>query len=356
MADVFDYNVSAVVKCQNCGADMVYDPEKGALHCSYCDATRTIDRKLSFRRDFESSLKDGEVKFDDSTYKCPNCGAQVKLAPFDTAIKCPYCGGTNVVELDDMKGLKPDSILPFSLSQQQAATAGKKWIKKKLFAPHKLKKSFKVENFKGVYIPSYAFTTDASSTYEGRVGERRTRMVGSGKDRHMETYIEWYNINGNTQNSFEDVPVEASTQLNQKELNKILPYDTDNLEAYNKDYIAGFMAERYDTSLQDGFDVAKGQMDDTIRKRIIDGYGADVVDYLNVDTTYFGTTFHYMLLPLWVCAYVYRKKGYRFIINGRTGKSTGKSPVSPGKVAIAVLLAVGVIALLVWAWLSGQFE
>lgn len=118
----------------------------------------SFDRqKISFKRDYLASVKDGEVKFDDSTYKCPNCGAEVKLSSFDTAIKCPYCGGTNVVEIDDMKGLKPDSILPFALSQQQASTAGKKWIKKKLFAPWNLKKSFKVENFKGVYIPSYAF-------------------------------------------------------------------------------------------------------------------------------------------------------------------------------------------------------
>lgn len=181
-------------------------------------------------------------------------------------------------------------------------------------------------------------------------------MVGSGKDRHMETYIEWYDVKGQTSNSFDDVAVEASTQLTQKELNKILPYDTDNLEAYNKDYLAGFSAEKYDTSLKDGFDVAKGQMDDTIRKRIVDGYGADVVDYLNVNTTYFDTKFHYMLLPLWVCAYAYRKKGYRFLINGRSGKSTGKSPVSPLKVAFAVLLALGVIAFIAWAVLSGQFE
>lgn len=356
MADVFNYNNTAVVKCKNCGADMVYDPEKGALHCAYCDATRTVNRRGCAKRDFMSSLKDGEVKFDDSTYKCPNCGATMKLAPFDTAVKCPYCGGTNVVEIGDLKGLKPDSILPFALSQQQASTAGLKWIKKKLFAPLKLKKSFKVDNFHGVYIPSYAFSTSAFSSYDGRLGKRRTRMVGSGKDRRMETYTEWYNVSGNANNAFDDVAVEASTQLDQKELNKILPYDTENLEAYNKDYIAGFVAERYDTSLSDGFDVAKGQMDDTIRKRIINSYSADVVDYLNVKTTYSNTKFHYMLLPLWVCAYVYRKKGYRFIINGRTGKSTGKSPISPLKVAFAVLVALGIIALFVWGYLTGQFE
>lgn len=356
MANVFDYNVSAVVKCQNCGADMVYDPEKKALHCPYCDATRSVDRRLTFKRDYLSSLAEGEVKFDDSVYKCPNCGAQVKLAPFDTAVKCPYCGGTNVVEIEDMKGLKPDGILPFALSKGQAAEAGKKWIKKKLFAPHKLKKGFKIDNFKGVYIPSYAFTTDSHSLYDGRLGERHTRTVSNGKTTRTETYIEWYNVNGRTDNSFDDVTVEASTQLTQKELNKILPYDVGNLEGYNKDYVAGFSAEKYDTSLKDGFGVAKDQMDDVIRKRIIDSYGADVVDYLNVNTTYTNTKFNYMLLPLWVCAYVYRKKGYRFLINGRTGKSTGKSPISPLRVAIAVLLAIGVVAFIAWLVLSGQAE
>ncbi len=45
MADVFNYNNTAVVKCTNCGADMTYDPERGALHCSYCDATRSIDKR-----------------------------------------------------------------------------------------------------------------------------------------------------------------------------------------------------------------------------------------------------------------------------------------------------------------------
>ena len=177
-------------------------------------------------------------------------------------------------------------------------------------------------------------------------------MVGSGKDRHMETYIDWYNVSGTTDRYFEDVPVEASTQLTQKELNKILPYDTENVEAYNKDYIAGFNAERYDTSLHDGFTIAQGQMDDAIRQQIVSSYGADVVDYLNVDTNYNDTKFRYMLLPLWVCAYKYRKKAYRFIINGRTGKSTGKSPVSPLKVIITILIVLGLIVLAVWLWLN----
>lgn len=331
---------------------MVYDPTIGALKCQYCDAMRTIDKRISFKRDYEKERLDGEVKFDDATYKCPNCAGEMKLSPFDTAVKCPYCGATNVIKLEDLKGLKPDSILPFALSKQQASDAGKKWIKRHIFVPNKLTKDFSIKHFNGVYIPSYAFTTDTESFYEGRFGERHTRVVGSGKNSHVETYVEWEHRSGTYRECFRDMAVEASTQLTQKELNKILPYDTDNLEAYNDDYISGFGAERYDTSLTDGFDIAKKQMSDKIRKKIIAKEGADEVDYLNVDTKYDNTRFNYMLLPLWVCAYVYKKKGYRFIINGRTGKSTGKVPVSPLKVCFTVLSVLAAIALITFLIIS----
>lgn len=350
MADVFKYNSTAVVKCDSCGADMVYDPSRNAVCCSYCGAERTIDRRLCFKRSYDDCIRDGQVKLDDSLYKCPNCGAQTTLAPFETAIKCPYCGATNMVELGDLKGLKPDGILPFKLSKDDALLAGKKWIKKKLFAPGKLKKSFSVKNFHGVYIPSYAFTTHALSSYEGRLGEIRTRTVGSGKDRHIETYTYWFRVQGTREDDFDDVAVEASTQLEQKELNSILPYDLENLEGYNKDYLAGFNAERYDTAINDGFDIAKDQIKASIRNKIISKHNADVVDYLNVNTTYTDTKFNYMLLPLWVCAFAYRKKTYRFLINGRTGKSTGKSPVSPLRVCLAIFIPILIAVILYLVW------
>lgn len=353
MADVFKYNSAAVVKCDSCGADMVYNPSTHMLCCSYCGKQREIDRRLCFKRSYDDCISEGQISLDDSVYKCPNCGAQAKLAPFETAITCPYCGATNMIELGDLKGLKPDGILPFALSKEDACLAGKNWLKKKLFAPSKLKRSFGVNDFHGVYIPSYAFTTKAKSYYDGRLGEQRTRTVGSGKNRHIETYTYWYKVRGDREDFFDDVTVEASLQLEQKELNKILPYDMENLEGYNKEYLAGFSAERYDTAINDSFDIAKGQMKSVIRQKIISSHHADYVDYLNIDTTYTDTVFNYMLLPLWVCSFAYRKKTYRFLINGRTGKSTGKTPTSPLKVCLAIFIPIiiAVVAFLVWNYI-----
>jgi hypothetical protein len=50
-------------------------------------------------------------------------------------------------------------------------------------------------------------------------------------------------------------------------------------------------------------------------------------------------TFKHILLPVWVAAYRYGGKPYRFVVNGQTGKVQGERPYSAIKIAIAVILA-----------------
>lgn len=353
----FDYIHSAVVKCSSCGADMIYDPERGKLFCAFCDRTRDIDKRIPREiRDFLAEREEGDVEEDDSVYKCPNCAGEVALGGFQTADKCPFCGATNIVKLQDIKGLKPDSILPFKVSKQSAYAHGKKWLKRKLLAPAKFKKAVQPDNFKGVYIPSFTFNADADSSYEGRLGEIRTRTVRRGKETYTETYTHWYHVSGGDSRSFVNTMIEASPQIKQKELDKLLPFDIDFAEAYTREYLAGFSAERYDASLDDSFDIAKHKMDEVIRKAILARYNADRVDYLNVNTRYSKIKFRYTLLPLWICACKFKDKIYRFMVNGRTGKSTGKPPVSGVRVGILVsliLAAVAAIALLICHYMLG---
>ncbi len=341
-------NDASVVKCDACGADMVFQPEKHQLVCPYCNSVKNIEKTLPSRRDFMSERNIGDVDASVSVYHCPNCGGDIELDNFATADACPFCGATNIQRLEDMKGLKPDSILPFELSQEMTLKAGKKWLKRRIFAPYRLKKDFVADKFKGIYIPSFAFDSNTNSVYEGRLGERRTRTVGSGDKKRVETYIEWYNVNGSMAQVFDDVIIEASTHIEQKELNKLLPYDISNVESYKKEYLAGFCAERYNAPLDESYEIAKGQMNDTIRKLILEKYNADVVEYLNVRTDFSNIKFNYVMLPLWVCVYKYKEKLYRFVTNGKTGRCTGTTPISPLRVTLAVILGLGIVALLVW--------
>ena len=60
-------------------------------------------------------------------------------------------------------------------------------------------------------------------------------------------------------------------------------------------------------------------------------------------------TFKHVLLPVWLAAYRYRGKSFRFVVNGRTGAVEGERPYSAVKIAIAVvigLILAGIIAYL----------
>lgn len=46
-------------------------------------------------------------------------------------------------------------------------------------------------------------------------------------------------------------------------------------------------------------------------------------------------SYKHILLPLWVCSYLYKNKRYHFLVNGQTGKNYGKKPVSAFKIKIA---------------------
>ena len=55
-----------------------------------------------------------------------------------------------------------------------------------------------------------------------------------------------------------------------------------------------------------------------------------------------------MLLPVWIMAYRYQDRLYRFLLNGQTGKATGEAPTSWKKALVAgtvVLVILGLVLL-----------
>lgn len=335
-----------VVKCKTCGADMYFDIATGKLRCPYCDNVEGIGANIF---EFDHNVKD----FDESklrhetgtvTYQCPNCHAKTEMhGAFDTSAKCPFCGATNILKVDDMPGLAPDAILPFKITNEVASQNALKWLRKKLYAPGKLKKSFSPENLNSVYCPSFSFDSNTYSSYSGRLGKHYTVTVGSGENKRTETRTRYFDVRGSYSHFFDDLLIEVSPKLNQKEFDKVGAFDTKNAVEYTAEYIAGHASERYDTGVNEAYVRAKAKMDECIRSGILAKYDYDVVDYLNVNTTYNDSTFKYLLVPLWCSSFTYRQKLYNYFVNGRTGKVGGKTPLSVWKVAITVVIVSAVI-------------
>ena len=66
-------------------------------------------------------------------------------------------------------------------------------------------------------------------------------------------------------------------------------------------------------------------------------------------------TFKHVLLPVWLAAYRYRGKSFRFVVNGRTGSVEGERPYSAVKIAIAVALALIVAGLIAYVQIAENY-
>lgn len=338
-------------KCSQCGNFLRFDPDSQSLKCDHCGNSRTVKTpkppmEIIYTQLSEQSYEDwGDVK----CIKCPVCGAQTMLEKYQTTTVCPFCSAPNVVEMDELPGLKPNAVLPFLLSEEKAHQSLKKWMGKKFLAPSDLKKNAKVNKMQGVYIPAWTFDTFANATYEGRLGKTYTVTVGSGKNRRTETRVRWFYVSGNVSNFYDELTVEASTKITQNNLIKLGGFDTQNSVEYEEDYLAGFSAERYSCGLDDSWEIAKEQVVQDLKSRVRNMYpSADRVDYINVYPVYSDTKFKYTLLPLWTSAYRYKGKDYGAVVNGRSGTIVGKAPLSPIKTFFFSLFCAGVGALLLW--------
>ncbi len=89
---------------------------------------------------------------------------------------------------------------------------------------------------------------------------------------------------------------------------------------------------------------AKGQIADSERKACSKALDGDTQRGLRVNTRLSACTWKHMLLPLYVAAYMYGAKTYRFVVNGQTGEVQGEAPISWVKVGAIVGVIVAVIA------------
>ncbi len=327
-------------KCPNCGANLEYSPEKNGLYCSHCDSYIKIESKIINNERLVKDYSANETNYlkSERIFNCQNCGAKSVFTAFETSTICPFCGSSHVMLENEIKGLKPTSIIPFKISKEGVNKIYKHWIKNKYYAPSDMKKDFLLEEIKGVYEPIYTYDSRTISNYRGRLGKYYTRTVGSGKNRRTVTEIRYFTIKGVNQLDFDDVLVNASSKIEQSMIDGIKPFDTNNGVEYKSDYLHNFKAEYYSIDMLSGYEKAKQIMEKNIRTDILCKYHYDVVDYLDVDPYFSDSTFKYMLIPIWFISYKYHNKNYTVLINGETGKINGKYPISVLKVSLTVLI------------------
>lgn len=339
--------------CQQCGAKLEYAPGTRAQKCSYCGAENRIAQSEEDieELDFGAHLSQAageQATVERLTVKCSGCGAESTLEPNITSAQCAFCGSPVVATTSSKRVLKPQSLLPFRITREKAQGCFRGWVGSLWFAPGDLKRYAQTDSkLSGMYVPYWTYDSKTMSFYRGERGDDYWVTVGSGKNRRRVRRTRWRSVSGTVWVNFDDVLVIASTSLPRKHAEALEPWDLKNLEPYNDDYLAGFRAESYQVDLRQGFDRAKEIMAEAIRERIRRDIGGDHQRIHSVRTQYSNVTFKHLLLPVWLSAYRYREKAYRFLVNGRTGEVQGERPWSWIKIALFVLFLLGVVGALV---------
>lgn len=296
--------------------------------------------------------------------RCPNCGAEVEFDPAVHAVECPFCATPVVTDTGESRHIKPLGVAPFALQEAEARKAMGDWLGSLWFAPSGLLDyARKGRKMQGIYVPYWTFDAATASRYSGQRGtiyyetERvtvRDQRGGRRTEARQIQKIRWQSVSGRVSRFFDDVLVLASRSLPESHTTALMPWDLTQLEPYQPEFLAGFRAEGYTVSLDEGMTTARGHMDRMIERDVRFDIGGDRQRVDQIDTALSEVTFKHILLPVWTAAYKFRGRSYRFVVNGQTGKVQGERPWSPIKIALAVLVVVALVA--VGAYFNGLQE
>lgn len=349
--------------CPGCNADLEWSAGQGDLTCPYCGhvhkdsavavgyrphthALDALDQALQAAPGWGEARKE---------LRCGSCGATSEVEPHIEATACTFCGSP---QLDAQSGgaavLRPDAVAPFAIEKNEAIRRFRAWLGGLWFRPSGLKEMASLGNLSGAYLPAWCLDASTQSRWRAERGhhyweDEEVRGADGKTEVRRVQKTRWEPASGHHAQDFQDVMVIASKGLDQSHLQELQPFDLGRLGGYDARFLQGFVAERYQIGLDEGYTQAQAIMQAAVRAACAREVGGDTHRNLDVDTDFLDPRFKLLLLPIWIAAYQYGGKSYRFLVNGQSGKATGTAPYSTAKIVLfilAVLAVIGVLAAL----------
>ena len=355
-------------QCPACSGPLRFDAVTGRLVCDYCSGSYDVSEIEALYAEKEEAAAQaaqaaaGQAAPEGShwseaeaaglkVYTCPSCGAELICDQTTAASSCPYCGNPTILPGELSGALRPDWVIPFKQTREEAIEALKAHYRKKPLLPRSFSSQNHLEEIKGVYAPFWLYDGDArgSAVFHAT----RTRHWREGKYDVTETsHYECRRSGGIT---FQRIPVDCSTKMPDEHMDAIEPFDYSELRPFSTAYLPGYLADKYDVDAFSAEERAKTRSEGSLvgaLKNTVTGY--ESVEKESAEVEYHRSALHYALLPVWLLSTKWNGKNYLFAVNGQTGKLVGDLPIHKGKLAawfIGTWLLVGVLAL----WVLGTF-
>ncbi|MCR4745935.1 MAG: hypothetical protein K5894_12005 [Lachnospiraceae bacterium] len=348
---------------------MSFDASIGKLKCEYCNSEISAEELGMFSISDSKDVVDLEEKkdrnwdFEKSSFKsyaCSSCGAELLADAVTTVMRCPFCGD-HVIAASQISGsLRPDYIIPFSVTKEQVVEEYKKYYSG-FIIPEKFRKSGEIKEIQGVYVPFWFYSgkavVDAAFLGKRDSNKKVKKIVLQEVNGKMQTVNKkvleekgkYYEVNRHKEKKFSKLPVDASKRMQDDLMDCIEPYNYEELKEFSPAYLPGFMAERFDVDKKVDMERAgnriKGTISEEIEKEILSN-GYDKCKKSKIDLKVEDESVEYAFLPVWMLTVKWKKKNWTFAMNGQTGQMTGNLPISPIRLTIFTIILYAIMAIL----------
>ena len=344
--------VAAEVRCPGCGAPVTWDPASKALRCESCGARTEVAAEPGAGT--THTLEEASHRWPDRPRRpgilrlqCAECGAVVEALPGALTARCAFCGSAEVAEAkDDGRSFPPDAVLPFTVSREAATAAYRRWLGGHWLRPGGLARRSHLESLVPVYVPFFAFDFATHTEWGSDLGHLETDVDAGG---HVRLRVkDWRRVVGELNHRWRGVLAQGSTGIPEALWRSLEPFPVADAAPYDPRFLAGFAAEGAGAQPLAAWQAVRA----TTEAREREAAAAEVPEgqhrNLTAKVSYRDVHFRHVLLPVWVAAYRYRGRVFRFGVNGATGEVAGRAPRSG--------LRLAAVALVVLALLVGGFQ
>lgn len=261
-------------------------------------------------------------------YNCPSCGAELICDETTVATSCPYCDNHAVIPTRYSGEFKPDFVLPFAKTKEEAIAALKSHYKGRPFLPDTFTDGNHVKEVKGVYVPFWLFDGSASGSASFEATRSRTYLSGN----YRVTETDHFDVYRSGSISFLGIPVDASTKMPDDYMDSIEPFDYRALVPFSPAYLPGYLADKPDVDVEACGERADARAEVTVLDNLRDTVvGYEMVLARGSSTGVVRERSHYAMLPVWMLSTRWEDAPYLFAMNAQTGKMVGDLPVDKRK-------------------------
>ncbi len=303
------------------------------MKCIFCDSVFSQEEAEQFfnQQNEEEEIKESGADWGEDAdgmraYSCSTCGAEILCDQNTAATRCPYCDNTTVIEAQLSGAIKPDVVIPFAFTKEQAMEKYKGYYEKRKLIPKDFLSGSRVEEIQGVYVPFWL--------YDGSVSIDAEFEAADITDNGTEITRKIYKADRRGNIAFENVPADASKRMPDDIMDSVEPFDFGQLKPFSMTYMPGFLAERFDVEGDDDLERAEKRVTNTAKQKTRATVRHDEVTETRGDYKVNYTKKKYALLPIWYLTTSWNGKQWNFAMNGQTGNFTGDLPVDGTKLGI----------------------